>query len=82
MVERDVIFEDLRNVMFLIDRIPWASPCASPAANTFVRPDVKLIGKLILFVADVLVNTIDRTDADASGIETINAKAGYDPRHG
>jgi hypothetical protein len=81
MVEDDVVLENARDLVFFVNRLPRALSRASPAIDAFVGPDVKLIGEFILIFSDVLVDTIDGTDVDASFVEMVNAETSYRPSH-
>src|SRR5579885_2169942 len=81
MVERDIVVEDFRNRGLLEDRLPGALRFARSAIDALIGVDVELVGKLLLVGADVFVDAVDRTHANASGIETIATKPGYRPGH-
>jgi len=81
MVEDDVVLENAGNLVFFVNRLPRALPRASPAIDAFVRTDVKLIREIFLIFSDVLVDTIDGTDVDASFVEMVDAETSYRPSH-
>jgi hypothetical protein len=81
MVEDDVVLENARDLVFFVNRLPRALPHASAAIDAFVGTDVKLIGEFILIFSDVLVDTIDGTDVDASFVEMVDAETSYRPSH-
>ena len=81
VVERDVLLKNLWNIMFLVDRFPRAFLSTSPAVNAFVGTDVELIREFLFVIPDVLIDTINRTDVDASLVDMINAETSYRPSH-
>jgi hypothetical protein len=81
MVEDDIVLENARNLVFFVNRLPRAFPRASPAIDAFVGTDVKLIRKFILIFSDILVDTINGTDVDASFVEMVDAEPSYRPSH-
>jgi hypothetical protein len=81
MVKLDVILENVRDGGFLKDCLPRAFRFARTAVDAFVGMDIEHIGEIFVIVANVFVNTIDRADADTSGIDAINAEPGYRPWH-
>src|ERR1700722_17678943 len=82
MVQGNVWVEDVGNGRLFENRLPWAFRLASAAIDAFVGIDIELVGKALVVLTNVLVNAIDRTNADAASVNTIDAKAGYRPRHG
>jgi hypothetical protein len=80
-IQLNIGFEHVRNCRFFINCLPRTLRLARPAIDTFVRIYVELVRKVHSVVTNIFVNAIDRTDADASGIETIDAEPGYYPRH-
>jgi hypothetical protein len=81
MVEDDVVLENSRDLMFFVNRLPWALPRASTAIDAFVRTDVELIGEFILISSDVFINTIDGANVNASFVKMVNAETSYRPSH-
>jgi hypothetical protein len=82
MIEGDVVLEDIGDGRLLEDRLPRAFGLASAAIDAFVGIDVELVGEALAVVADIFVNAIDRANADAAGVQAIDAKAGNRPGHG
>ncbi len=77
-----VVLEDLGNSRLLENRFPGTLGLAGSAINAFVGIDVELVGKFFLVGADVFIDAINGTHADASGVNAVAAKAGNRPRHG
>jgi hypothetical protein len=81
MVQLDIVLENLRNGGFFENRLPRAFRFTRTAVDAFVRMNIEHIREIFVIVADIFVNAIDRADADASGIDAVDAKAGYRPGH-
>ena len=81
MVQLDIVLENLRNGGFFENRLPRAFRFARAAVDAFVRMNIEHVREIFMIVADIFVNAIDRTDADASGIDAIDAEPGYRPWH-
>jgi hypothetical protein len=81
MVQLDVVIENLRNGGFFENRLPRAFRFARAAVNAFIRMNVEHVREIFMIIADIFVNAIDRADADASGIDAIDAEPGYRPWH-
>jgi hypothetical protein len=81
MVQGDIVAENFWHRRLLEDRLPWAFRLACAAINALVRVNIELVGKLFRILANVLIDAIDRANADASCIETVYAKTSYGPGH-
>src|ERR1700733_10816551 len=81
VVQGNVVLEDFRYGRLLKNRLPGTFRLAGATVNTFVGMDIELVGELLPIVADVFVDAINGTYADASGINTIAAKPSNSPRH-
>jgi hypothetical protein len=81
VVQRDIIFEYVRDRWFLEDCLPRAFRLAGATIDTLVGMNVELIREMLAIIANVFVDAIDRTYADASSVDTINTKPGYRPWH-
>jgi hypothetical protein len=81
VIQGYIVAEDFRNGGLLEDCLPWALRLARTAIDALLRLDVQLVGKLFSIVAYVLVDAINRTNTDASCIETVPAKTSYGPRN-
>jgi hypothetical protein len=81
VVQSYVVLENLWNRRLLEDRLPWALGFAGAAIDALVGVDVEPVGKICLVVACLIVDAVNRTNTDASCIETVSAKTGYGPRH-
>jgi hypothetical protein len=81
VVQGNIVLENFGNRWLLEDRLPWALRLARAAIDALVRVDVELIRKFFSVVTSIFVNAVDRTNTDASCIETVSAKTGYGPGH-
>jgi hypothetical protein len=81
MVQLDIVLENLGNRWFFENRLPGAFRFAGAAVDTFVRMNIKHVGEIFVIIANIFINAIDRTDADTSGIDAIDAEPGYRPWH-
>ena len=81
VVQIDIFLEDFWHGRFLKNSLPRTLRLTCPAVNALIGMNIELVGELVLVFTDVFVNAIDRTYANASGVEAIAAKAGYCPRH-
>jgi len=81
VVERDVVLEDVGNSRLLENCLPRAFGLAGAAIDAFIGIDIELVGEFFLVGADVFINAIDRTHANASGVNAVAAKAGNRPGH-
>src|SRR5581483_2028070 len=81
VVERDVVLENLGHRGFLEDRLPRAFGLAGAAIDALVGVDVEHVRVVFLVLAHILVDAIHRADADASGVNAVDAQSGYRPRH-
>ena len=81
VVQFYIVIKNLRYRGLFENRLPGALRFACSTVNTFVRMYVKHVREILVVIADIFVNAIDRTDADASSIDTIDAKPGYRPWH-
>jgi hypothetical protein len=43
--------------------------------------NVQHVGEIFVIITNVLIDAVYRTDADASGIDAIDAEPSYGPRH-
>jgi hypothetical protein len=81
VVQGNIVLKNLGDSRLFKNRLPGTFGLTSAAIYTFVGMDIELVGELLPIVANVFVDAIDGTDADASGINTITAKPSYSPRH-
>src|SRR5580700_839313 len=81
VIESYVVPENFRNRWLFEDRLPRTFRLASTTIDAFFGLDVELIGIFCPVGAGVFVDAVNRTNADASRIETVSAKTGYSPRH-
>src|SRR6185312_2452399 len=81
VIQFDVVLEHLWNRWFLKYRLPRTFRLASPAIDALVGMDVEHVRKMLMIVANIFINAIDRTDTHAAGVDTINAETGDRPRH-
>jgi hypothetical protein len=81
VVEANIVSENFGDSGLFEDGLPRTFGLTCAAIDALIRMNVELIGKLPAVVAGILVDTVNRTDTDASGIETISAKTGYGPGH-
>jgi hypothetical protein len=81
MVEGYIVLENFRNGWLFENRLPRALGLAGTAIDALVWVDVELVGKVFPVVAYIFVDTVNRTNTDASCIETVYAKTGYGPGH-
>src|SRR5271169_5612561 len=79
VVERDVVLEDLGGRRLLEDRLPRAFGFARAAVDTLVGVNIQHGGEALYVLAHILVDAIDRTHADASGVNAVYAQSGYGP---
>src|SRR6267154_4181764 len=82
VVQRDVVLQDVGHRGLLENRLPWAFGLAGAAIDTFVGIDIELVGEFFLVGTDVFINAIHRANADASGVDAVDAKTGDSPGHG
>jgi hypothetical protein len=81
VVEGYIVFENFWNGWLFENRLPWALGLAGAAIDALLWLDVELVGKLFSVVACIFVDAVNRTNTNASCIETVSAKTGYGPRH-
>ena len=81
VVQRNIVLEILRNGRLLEDRLPRALRLTRAAIDAFVRMDIELVRKFLSVVACIFVDAVNRTNTNASRIETVYAKTGYGPGH-
>jgi hypothetical protein len=79
VVQENIVLENFGNRWLLEDRLPWALRLAGAAIDALVRVDVELIRKFFSVVTRIFVDAVNRTNTDASCIETVSAKTGYGP---
>src|ERR1700730_4026909 len=81
VVERYIVLENLGSRRLLEDRLPRAFRLARSAVDTFVGVNIEHVGEALLVLTHILVDAIDRADADASGVNAVYAQSGYGPGH-
>jgi hypothetical protein len=81
VIEGYIVLENFGNGGLFENRLPRAFRFASSTIDAFLGVDVELIGKFFFVSAGVFIDAVNRTNADASCIETVSAKTSYSPRH-
>ena len=81
VIQGNIILEDFGDGGFFKNRLPGTFGFAGAAIDTFVGMDIELVGKLVPVVADVFIDAIHRTYANASSINAIAAEPCDSPRH-
>jgi hypothetical protein len=81
VVQSNIVLENFGNGWLLEDRLPRAVRLARAAIDALVRVDVELVREFFFVVTRIFVDAVNRTNTDASCIETVSAKTGYGPGH-
>jgi hypothetical protein len=81
VIQLDIVLENVGNRRLLENRLPGSFRFAGAAIDAFLGVDVEHVGEVLFVLPDVLVDAVDRADADASGVDAVNAKPGYRPWH-
>src|SRR2546426_3245421 len=81
VVQIDIVLEDLGNRRLFENRLPRAFRLAGAAIDAFVGMDIEHVRKVLAVFANIFIYTIDRADADASGVHAVDTKPGYRPWH-
>jgi len=81
VVERDVVLENLGHGRLFEDRLPGAFRLARAAVDKLVGLNIQHVGEALFVLAHILVDAIDRTHADTSGVNAVYAQSGYGPGH-
>jgi len=81
VIQGDILCKYVWYSWFLKNSLPWVFPLASPAVDALIRMDIKLARELVPVLPNVLIDAIDRTYSDTSGIEAVAVKASYHPWH-
>lgn len=71
VVQDNIVLENFENGWLLEDRLPRTLRLAGTAIDTLVGMDVELIGKLFSVIPGIFVDAVNRTNTDASCIETV-----------
>ena len=81
MIRRDVVLENVGNRRFLENRLPRTFRLTGAAIDAFLGLDVEHVGEVLFVLPDVLVDSVDRADAHASGVDAVNSKPDNCPWH-
>jgi hypothetical protein len=81
MIQLDIVFKDLGNRRFFENGLPRTFGFAGAAIDAFIGMDVEHVGETVVIFTDIFIDAIDRANANAARIDTINAEPGNCPWH-